>query len=236
MPTASVLAGLLLSAGSLSDRYGRRRLAAQFGLVIFGASHLPSPAVELGRRPDRGPSRHGRRCCGDLPDHARLDHPHLLRARRACGRPSRSWAGFAGMGVGRSGRLSAVGCSNISRGALIFLINVAVVAVAMVRWLAARADFGEDPGEPAVDAGRADPVRSSAGTALIYTDHRGATRLAGPARTPSSGSASPRRPDRVREMGASAADIRCSICRFFANRGSRAAPHRHRWLLHDLRA
>ena len=44
-----VFAGLLLTAGSLGDRYGRR-LALNGGLVVFGAASVFAAFVELGGR------------------------------------------------------------------------------------------------------------------------------------------------------------------------------------------
>ena len=75
-------AALVLAAGSLSDRYGRRPA------LILGPAGLRPGAVRgrgrrLGGRADRRPGGDGHRGGGDLPDHA-VDHQqHLPRAPRA---------------------------------------------------------------------------------------------------------------------------------------------------------
>ena len=53
-----VFAGLLLTAGSLSDRYGRRTALAA-GLVIFGVGSLASAFAGIGEHADLHPRAHG---------------------------------------------------------------------------------------------------------------------------------------------------------------------------------
>src|SRR3982074_981989 len=92
-----VMSGLLLSVGSLSDRYGRRGWLS-LGLALFaitsgvagqgdlGGSPLAARgpqgggAGDFGGCPHRGACRHGRGRGSDLPDHAGIDHQHLHRA------------------------------------------------------------------------------------------------------------------------------------------------------------
>src|SRR4029453_9764471 len=77
-----VFAGLLLAAGSLGDRFGRKR-ALLSGLTVFGLGSVPAPPAP----PDRGdphprPRRDGPRRRRDHPDDA-LDPDQHLPARRA---------------------------------------------------------------------------------------------------------------------------------------------------------
>src|ERR1700733_590457 len=73
-----VMAGLLLSVGSLSDRYGRRGLLKGGGSAFCIRNDVcRCGAGELGGSLDRGPRRDGGRRRGDLSDHARSDHEYL---------------------------------------------------------------------------------------------------------------------------------------------------------------
>ena len=77
---ALVLGALVLTVGSVADRFGRRRLYL-IGLVLFArrVAHL-RPGAE--RRPaDRGARRAGRGRRGDVRDDDGADQQHLHRAR-----------------------------------------------------------------------------------------------------------------------------------------------------------
>ena len=111
-----VFAGLLLTAGSLGDRFGRYRGLA-FGLVVFGVGSVLSAFADVGDRADRHPRAHGHRRrvhhAGDAVDpHQRLHRPreraqgdrrvgrrvrarHRRRARSAGGVPARRTSGGA---------------------------------------------------------------------------------------------------------------------------------------------
>ena len=123
-----VFAGLLLTAGSLGDRYGRR-LALNGGLVVFGAASLFAVLSSSSRRGDRrarGDGRRGRvRDAGDA-----VDPGARVPARRAS-RAIAIWAGFAGVGVAMGGIVSGALLEHFWWGS-IFLINVVVVVVALV--------------------------------------------------------------------------------------------------------
>ena len=73
-----VIAGMLLSAGSLSDRYGRRGWLSA-GLALFAITSAVAAQVTLGGRPHRGARRDGSWRRGDLPDDPGADHEHLHR-------------------------------------------------------------------------------------------------------------------------------------------------------------
>ena len=55
-----VFAGLLLAAGSLGDRFGRKA-ALQIGLAVFGVTSLLAAYVAVAGPADRGPGGDGRR-------------------------------------------------------------------------------------------------------------------------------------------------------------------------------
>ena len=84
-----VFAGLLLAAGSLGDRYGRKpALAHRPGLV---RRHLAAGRLlAVARAADRRPGGHGRRRRADLPGHAGHPQQRLPRAVASGPRPSAS--------------------------------------------------------------------------------------------------------------------------------------------------
>jgi EmrB/QacA subfamily drug resistance transporter len=123
-----VFAGLLLTAGSLGDRYGRR-LALNGGLVVFGAASLfaalsSSSSAVIGARAVMGVG-----AAFVMPATLSiLAHvfPPKERARAIA-----IWAGFAGVGVAMGGVVSGALLEHFWWGS-IFLINVAVVVIALV--------------------------------------------------------------------------------------------------------
>ena len=84
-----VFAGLLFSAGSLADRYGRKGMLTA-GLVVFGLGTLAASFADERQSADRHPRLHGNR---RRHDHAfdAVDSRHRVPRRRASGpRPSPS--------------------------------------------------------------------------------------------------------------------------------------------------
>jgi EmrB/QacA subfamily drug resistance transporter len=123
-----VFAGLLLTAGSLGDRYGRR-LALNIGLVIFGAASLVaafsgSSALLIASRATMGIG-------------AALVMPATLSVLAHVFPPDERrraiavWAGFAGIGAAVGSILSGWLLQNFWWGS-IFMINVAVVVAALI--------------------------------------------------------------------------------------------------------
>ena len=109
-----VFAGLLLTAGSLGDRFGRRG-ALQVGLVVFGLGSLLSALVDIAEPADRDPRVHGHRRrvhhAGDAVDHhQRLPARGARPGDRVLGRRSPASAS-------RSARSPAASCSSTSTGA-----------------------------------------------------------------------------------------------------------------------
>ena len=109
-----VFAGLLLTAGAIGDRFGRKR-ALQLGLARVRARIAARRLRPLRRRADRQPRAHGRR--------RRLHHavdpldPHQrLPARASAPRPSASGPACPGS-ASRSARWPAGSCSSTSGGA-----------------------------------------------------------------------------------------------------------------------
>jgi EmrB/QacA subfamily drug resistance transporter len=123
-----VFAGLLLTAGSLGDRYGRR-LALNGGLIVFGAASLvatlsSSSTAVIGARAVMGAG-----AAFVMP--ATLSILAHVFPPRERPRAIAIWAGFAGVGVALGGVVSGALLEHFWWGS-IFLINVFVVVVALV--------------------------------------------------------------------------------------------------------
>jgi EmrB/QacA subfamily drug resistance transporter len=123
-----VFAGLLLTAGSLGDRYGRR-LALNGGLIVFGAASLfaavsSSSAAVIGARAVMGMG-----AAFVMP--ATLSILAHVFPPQERPRAIAIWAGVAGLGVAMGGVVSGALLEHFWWGS-IFLINVFVVGVALV--------------------------------------------------------------------------------------------------------
>ncbi len=123
-----VFAGLLLTAGSLGDRFGRR-LALNGGLIVFGAASLfavlsNSSGAVIGARAVMGVG-------------AAFVMPATLSILAHVFPPNERpraiaiWAGFAGFGVAMGGIVSGALLEHFWWGS-IFLLNVVVVGIALV--------------------------------------------------------------------------------------------------------
>src|SRR4051795_6835736 len=126
--SALVFAGLLLTAGSLGDRYGRR-LALNGGLIVFGAASLfaamsSSSGAIIGARAVMGVG-----AAFVMP--ATLSILAHVFPPKERPRAIAIWAGFAGVGVAMGGVVSGALLERFWWGS-IFLINVVVVIVALV--------------------------------------------------------------------------------------------------------
>jgi EmrB/QacA subfamily drug resistance transporter len=123
-----VFAGLLLTAGSLGDRYGRR-LALNGGLIVFGGASLvavlsSSSTALIGARAVMGAG-----AAFVMP--ATLSILAHVFPPRERPRAIAIWAGFAGVGVALGGVVSGALLEHFWWGS-IFLINVFIVVVALV--------------------------------------------------------------------------------------------------------
>jgi EmrB/QacA subfamily drug resistance transporter len=123
-----VFAGLLLTAGALGDRYGRR-LALNCGLVIFGGASLvaalsSSADAVIGARAVMGVG-----AAFVMP--ATLSILAHVFPPKERPRAIAIWAGFAGVGIAMGGVVSGALLEQFWWGS-IFLINVVVSALAMV--------------------------------------------------------------------------------------------------------
>src|SRR3954447_331682 len=123
-----VFAGLLLTAGSLGDRYGRR-LALNGGLIVFGAASLfaamsSSSGAIIGARAVMGVG-----AAFVMP--ATLSILAHVFPPKERPRAIAVWAGFAGVGVAMGGVVSGLLLEEFWWGS-IFIINVVVVVVALI--------------------------------------------------------------------------------------------------------
>jgi EmrB/QacA subfamily drug resistance transporter len=157
-----VFAGLLLTAGSFGDRYGRR-LALNSGLIVFGtASGLAALANSSGQL-IAARAVMGIGAALVMPATLSvLAHVFPPDERR---RAIAIWAGFAGVGAALGGVTSGWLLEHFWWGS-IFLTNVAIVAVALIAG-AILVPSARDEHEPALDLFGA--LLSIAGlSALVY--------------------------------------------------------------------
>ena len=123
-----VFAGLLLTAGALGDRYGRR-LALNGGLVLFGGASGVAAFANSSGQLIAARALMGVGAALVMPATLSvLAHVFPPEERR---RAIAIWAGFAGVGAGLGGVTSGWLLQHFWWGS-IFLTNVAVVAVALV--------------------------------------------------------------------------------------------------------
>jgi EmrB/QacA subfamily drug resistance transporter len=125
---ALVFAGLLLTAGSLGDRYGRR-LALNSGLVVFGAASLFAATSDSAAAVIASRAIMGAGAAFVMP--ATLSILAHVFPPQERPRAIAIWAGFAGIGVAMGGVVSGALLEQFWWGS-IFLINVVVVVAALV--------------------------------------------------------------------------------------------------------
>ena len=123
-----VFAGLLLTMGSLGDRFGRKR-ALQIGIVLFGLSSLfaafaDSTAQLIGARALMGIG-------GALIMPATLSILTDVFPREERGRAISVWAGVAGLGIGLGPITGGLLLENFWWGS-VFLINIPIAVLAIV--------------------------------------------------------------------------------------------------------
>src|SRR5215211_625367 len=123
-----VFAGLLLTAGSLGDRYGRR-LALNGGLVVFGAASLFAVLSSSATSVIAARAVMGVGAAFVMP--ATLSILAHVFPPDERPRAIAIWAGFAGVGVALGGIVSGALLESFWWGS-IFLINVFVVVAALV--------------------------------------------------------------------------------------------------------
>src|SRR4051812_13342767 len=141
-----VFAGVLLTAGSLGDRFGRKR-ALSFGLLVFGLGSLgsalaSSPELLIGTRALMGAGG-----AFIMPSTLSILTATFPASER--GRAIGIWAGFSGVGIA-IGPVAGGWLIENADWSWIFLVNVPVVALALVagRWLVPES---RDESAPALD-------------------------------------------------------------------------------------
>src|SRR4051812_36305608 len=141
-----VFAGVLLAAGALGDRFGRKR-ALTFGLAVFGLGSLgsalaSSPELLIATRALMGAGG-----AFIMPSTLSILTATFPASER--GRAIGIWAGFSGLGIA-IGPVAGGWLIENADWSWIFLVNVPVVALALVagRWLVPES---RDDSAPALD-------------------------------------------------------------------------------------
>jgi EmrB/QacA subfamily drug resistance transporter len=142
-----VFAGLLLTMGSLSDRYGRRS-ALGIGLLVFGAGSVasafaPSASVLIATRALMGVG-------GALIMPSTLSILTNVFPPRERGRAIGIWAGVSGLGIGLGPVVGGLLLSQFWWGS-VFLVNVPIVIVGFVAGRLIVPNT-KDPSAPRIDA------------------------------------------------------------------------------------
>ncbi|MGH9190276.1 MAG: MFS transporter [Acidimicrobiales bacterium] len=158
-----VFAGLLLTAGSLGDRFGRRR-ALSFGLVVFGVGSLLSTVAGSSGHLIATRALMGVGGAFIMPSTLSiLTNTFTVPAER--GRAIAVWAGFSAMGIAVGPVFGGWLLAHFWWGS-VFLVNIPVVAVALAGGRLAVPE-SRDPAPPRLDPIGA--VLSVVGlTALVY--------------------------------------------------------------------
>ena len=123
-----VFAGLLLTMGSLGDRYGRR-LALQVGLVVFGLSSLF--AAQAGSSGQLITARALMGIGGALIMPSTLSILTNVFPRDERGKAIGIWAGVSGLGIGLGPLAGGLLLEHFWWGS-VFFINIPIIAVALV--------------------------------------------------------------------------------------------------------
>ena len=123
-----VFAGLLLTMGSLGDRFGRRR-ALQLGLIVFGlasfyAAYAPSSAQFIGARAIMGIG-------GALIMPSTLSILTDVFPREERGKAIGIWAAVAGLGIGLGPVTGGILLEHFWWGS-VFFVNVPIVLIALI--------------------------------------------------------------------------------------------------------
>ena len=218
-----VFAGLLLVAGALSDRYGRRR-ALVIGLALFGLGSALAPV-----RPDRRPAH---RCCARSwasapPSRCPPRSRSSATSSRPTSGPRRSPPGrrSAGLGIVVGPVLGGWLLEHFAWGS-VFLVNVPFVIVGIVAALAVIPE-SRAPGRVAARPDRRGPLGRRPRRARVR-HHRGP--LEGLGRPGHPRLARPRRPcsSRRSSCGSGASRTRCSTSASSPTRASRRRACRSR--------
>ena len=141
-----VFAGLLLTMGSLGDRFGRKR-ALQVGLVVFGLSSLSAAYADNGGQLIAARAVMGVGSALIMP--ATLSIITNVFPREERGKAIGVWAAVAGLGIGLGPLVGGLLLEHFWWGS-VFLVNIPVVAVALALVMALVPE-SRDPNPRALD-------------------------------------------------------------------------------------
>ena len=141
-----VFAGLLLTMGSLGDRFGRKR-ALQVGLVVFGLSSLSAAYADSGGQLIAARAVMGVGSALIMP--ATLSIITNVFPREERGKAIGIWAAVAGLGIGLGPLVGGLLLEHFWWGS-VFFVNIPVVAVALALVMALVPE-SRDPNPRAMD-------------------------------------------------------------------------------------
>ncbi len=178
-----VFAGLLLTAGTIGDRYGRKG-ALQFGLAVFLSGSLFAAFMDSATAIVAGRAVMGFGAAFVMP--ATLSILTNVFPPHERGKAIAIWAGISGGGAAIGPVASGFLLEHFSWGS-IFLVNVPIIAVALIAGYILLAEV-ERPRSGAARSARSVAVDRRA-QCIGVRDHRGPADADGPARRVSCGSA-----------------------------------------------
>ena len=125
-----VFAGLLLTTGSLGDRFGRKGALQRRHRPVRPRARRSSALSDVADAPDRHPGVHGHRRRADHAVDAVDPHQRVPRPRER-GRAIAIWAGFSGLGVAIGPMIGGILLRHFSWSS-VFWVNIPIGITALV--------------------------------------------------------------------------------------------------------